>query len=61
VTGMDAMDAVNVFEQELSPAVIDYAGSVVPKVDFSVKTVPDEQLLGLDWQLAPVTVRIFRH
>ena len=58
---MDAMDAVNVFEQELTPAVLDYAGSVVPKVDFSVRTAPDEQLLHLDRQLAPVTVRIFRH
>jgi hypothetical protein len=58
---MDAMDAVNMFEQELTPAVFDYAGSVVPKVDFSVKTAPDEQLLDLDWQLAPVTVRAFRH
>ena len=51
----------NVFEQKFAPAVIADAGSVVPKVDCSVKTAPDEQLLDLDWQLAPVTVRIFRH
>jgi hypothetical protein len=39
---MDVVDAVDVFEQELAPAIFTDAGTVVPKANSSAKTVPDE-------------------
>ena len=58
---VDSANGAEAFEQELTPAILNDAGAVVPKPNCSAKTVSDEEFGDLDWQVASGTFRTFRH
>lgn len=55
------MDSLNVFEQELAPAIVNDTEAIVPKTHSSPKTVRDERFRFLDRQIASGALRALRH
>jgi hypothetical protein len=61
LNGVKGVDSLNVFEQELAPAIVNDTEAIVPKTHSSPKTVRDERFRFLDWQIASGALRALRH
>ena len=59
--GVKAVDSLNVFEQELAPAIVNDTEAIVPKTHSSPETVRDERFRVLDRQIASGALRTLRH
>jgi hypothetical protein len=55
------VDVSNVLEQEFAPAIFQYKEAVMPEINSSAKTKPDELFSNFNRQITLRTSRIFRH
>jgi hypothetical protein len=59
--GVNGVDWLKVIEQELAPAIFNDAWTLVPKADFSPKTVRDDRFEDSNRRIASGAFRAFRH
>jgi hypothetical protein len=58
---LTVVDVSNVLEQEFAPAIFQYKEAVMPEINSSAKTKPDELFSNFNRQITLRTSRIFRH
>ena len=59
MTAVDALGTSNLIEQEIAPAIFRDVAAIVPKPNFSPKTVCNEHVVVPDGQITSCTSRIF--